>query len=157
MHRPILQHGLTTRHHLWLCLAVVLGLGTQTVVARECHRETPLPADVRLIAPGPQVPEAVARFAGVWVEEVFANGFARVLYSHGASLALNVPLPGFWRVTGRIVDGALRFHLPIPERPEFTYRVAGEMLEGTLQGKGHVRLTRMADVDQVGCGPQAGS
>ena len=53
MHRPILQHGLTTRHHLWLCLAVVLGLGTQTVVARECHRETPLPAEVRLIAPGP--------------------------------------------------------------------------------------------------------
>jgi len=125
---------------------------------------------VGLVAPGPEVPEPVVRFAGVWigewertdrfchtlvVEEVFANGFARVIYSHGASLALNVPLPGFWRATGRIVEGTLRIHEPIPERPEFAYRVAGETLQGTFQGKGHVRLTRVADVSRVGCRPQA--
>ena len=57
----------------------------------------------RLIAPGPEIPAAVARFAGVWVgvwedsgglchtlvvEEVFANGYARVIYSVGTSLGL---------------------------------------------------------------------
>jgi hypothetical protein len=70
MHQPILQHRLTTRHHLWLCLAVALGLalGIQVATAKECHQETPLPADVRLSAPGPQVPDAVARFAGAWMD-----------------------------------------------------------------------------------------
>jgi hypothetical protein len=33
----------------------------------ECHWETPLPADVRLAAPGLEVPEALARFAGAWM------------------------------------------------------------------------------------------
>jgi hypothetical protein len=159
--------------HAWLCISMALGLAlaSQAAAATECQRQTPLPVDVGLVTPGPQVPEAVARFAGVWigewertdgfchtliVEEVFANGFARVIYSHGASLALNVSLPGFWRATGRIADGVLRFHEPIPKRPEFVYRVAGETIEGTFQGKGHVRLTRVADVHQVGCEPQAG-
>lgn len=173
MSQPMLQHGFPRGRYLWLVIAVVLGLAlsTQAATAKACQRETPLPADVRLIAPGPQVPEAVARFAGVWtgewertdgvchtliVEEVLANSYARVIYSHGASLALNVPLPGFWRATGRIVDGTLRFHEPIPERPEFAYQRAGETLEGTFQGEGHARLTRVADVEQVGCGSQSG-
>lgn len=112
MNRPMSQHGIMRGRYLWLVITVALGpaLSTQAATAKECHRETPLPADVHLIAPGPQVPEAVARFAGVWsgewertdgfchtlvVEEVFANGFARVTSSHGASLALDVPLPGF--------------------------------------------------------------
>lgn len=39
---------------LWLCSVVALGLalGTQAAEARECARETPLPAEVHLIAPG---------------------------------------------------------------------------------------------------------
>jgi hypothetical protein len=68
MNGPRLQHGFTIGRHGWLVLAVALGLalGTQAAVAKECHQETPLPADVRLSAPGPEVPEAVARFAGIW-------------------------------------------------------------------------------------------
>src|SRR5215510_2906814 len=64
----MLQHGYTTGHPLGLCLALALGLalGTQAALAKECQREIPLPTDVRLNAPGPDVPEAVARFAGVW-------------------------------------------------------------------------------------------
>jgi hypothetical protein len=73
-----------------------------------------VPADIRLVAPGPEVPEAVAQFAGVWtgewersgelchtlvVEEVWANGFARVIHSHGVSVGLNLPLPGFYYAT----------------------------------------------------------
>jgi Beta-lactamase len=159
--------------------AVVVGLAlsTQAAAARECARETPLPADGRLIAPGPEVPEVVARFAGAWigaaldkgnealchtlvVEEVYANGFARVVFSVGTYADWNVRLPDFLRVTGRIVDGELRFRLPEPERVKLAYRVAGETLSGTAEGPdgttGRASLTRVADVSQVGCASQAG-
>jgi hypothetical protein len=112
MNGSIRQHGCTIGRQVWLIIAVTLGvaLGTQAATTKECQRETPLPTDVRLIAPGPQVPEAVARFAGAWtgewerpgglchtlvVEEVYANGYARAIYSHGTAADLNVRLPGF--------------------------------------------------------------
>ena len=113
--------------------AVQAALEAAAAAAKEGHRETPLPADVRLMAPGSEVPEAFARFAGAWtgqwedsgelchtlvVEEVLANGYARVLSSMGTSVTLSLQLPGFQRVTGRIVDGILRFHGPGPHRPE---------------------------------------
>src|SRR5262245_44782823 len=69
-----------------------------TAHARDCVRETPLPADVKLTAPGANVPLDLARFAGAWtgvwdgdvcstllIEEVFGNGVARVVYSRGTS------------------------------------------------------------------------
>jgi hypothetical protein len=75
MNRPRVRHGFTRGCRLWLCLALSLGmdiavthglaLAPQAATAKECHRETPLPADVRLSAPGSEVPEAVARFAGI--------------------------------------------------------------------------------------------
>src|SRR5262245_55772466 len=148
MHEPMRQHRCTRGHQVWLIISVSLGLalGTQAAAAKECQRETPLPADVQLIAPTPEVPEAFTKFAGVWtgewedsgglchtlvVEEVLANGFARVTLSAGTSVSLGIPLPGFFRVTGRIVDGILRFHDQGPDHPEFTYRVTGETLSGT--------------------------
>jgi hypothetical protein len=179
MNWPMLQHGFTIGHYLWVVSAVVAGLtlSTQATAAKECARETPVPADVRLIAPGPEVPEALARFAGVWigawldkgnealchtlvVEQVHANGFARVIFSEGTYVDWNIRLPDVWRVTGRIVDGELRFHLPVSERPKLAYRVAGETLQGTWEGSDgsteRVSLTRVADLSQVGCGPEAG-
>lgn len=176
MNGPMQQHSCTISRQVWLIIAVTLGLalGMQVAAAKECHHETPLPADVRLIAPGPEVPAAVARFAGVWVgvwedagelchtlvvEEVWANGYVRVIYSVGTSLALNIRLPGFLRVTGRIADGTLRFHLPIRERPARAYRVVGEALQATREAPegriGRAMLTRLADLAPVGCGPQA--
>jgi hypothetical protein len=173
-------------------VAVGLVLVSQVPLAKECHRETLLPAEVRLITPRPEVPEAVARFAGVWVgalrpdgilgaiyqlgrvligrgrfalchtlvvEEVYANGFARVIFSLGTNdVDSNLHLPHVWRVTGRIVDGELRFHLPVPGDPKLAYGVAGETLLGTFEGPdGSIRatLTRLADESQVGCGAQA--
>ncbi len=181
MKQQTLQHRFTTGHHLWVVMTIALGLalGSQAAAAKECQRETPLPADVRLIAPGPEVPEAVARFAGAWsgvsvgpgdsvpicetlvVGEVLANGYARVIFSEGTSVALDVRLPWFVRATGRIVDGELRMPLPVRHRPQLTYRVAGEALHGSSGGvgwrNGRAVLTRVADVSQVGCGPQAGT
>jgi hypothetical protein len=173
MKAAMFQYAYSTgwRLGIVIALALVLALGSQVAAAKECRQETPLPADVRLIAPTPEVPEAFARFTGVWtgewedsgelcytlvVEEVLANGFARVISSGGTSEAWNIQLPGFFRATGRIVDGVMRFHGPGPERPEFAYRVTGETLSGTYKGEGHVRLTRVADVRQVGCGRRDG-
>jgi hypothetical protein len=150
-----------------------LALGSQAAAAKDCARETPLPADVRLITPGPEVPEAIARFAGAWigawddegrealchtlvVEEVLAYGYARVIYSRGTSVSQDIRQPTFLRATGEIIGGALRFHLPGPFRPNLAYRFDGETLRGTFNDKGNVRLTRVADVSQVGCGPSAG-
>src|SRR5262245_24510238 len=98
MHEPMRQPRRTRGQPVWLIITVMLGLalGTQAAAAKECHRETPLPTDVQLVAPASEVPEAFARFAGVWtgewedsgglchtlvVEEVLANGFARVTFS----------------------------------------------------------------------------
>ena len=116
----------------------------------------------------------MARFAGAWtgawldkgreavchtlvVEEVFTNGYARVIYSIGTYAGWDIRQPQFWRATGRIVDGTLRFRFPVPERPDLAYWFAGEALQGTFKGEGSVSLTRMADLSQVGCGPQVRS
>src|SRR2546430_17510271 len=123
MNQQTSPYRFITGRHLWVVMMVALGLavGTQAT-AKECHRETPLPADVRLSAPGPEVREAVARFAGTWlgawldegnealchtlvVEEVLAHGYTRVVYSIGTYTDWNIRLPQFWRVTGKIVDG----------------------------------------------------
>jgi hypothetical protein len=173
MHGSIRPRGCITRRQVWLIITATLGLalGPQVATAKDWQRETPVPADVHLLTPSPAVPATIARFAGVWtgewkhsgefchtlvVEEVLANGHARVIYSYGTSVTVNVRLPGFIRVTGRIVEGELRFHLPIQDRPLYAYRVAGETLHGTGPNDGRIRLTPVADVRQVGCGPQAG-
>jgi hypothetical protein len=41
-------------------------------------------------------------------EEVFPNGYARVIYGHGTYEGGKIRQPDFWRATGRIVDGVLR-------------------------------------------------
>jgi hypothetical protein len=180
MNQPTFQHRFTTGRYWRLVMAVVgavvagLALSPQAATARECHRETPLPADVRLIAPGSEVPEAVARFAGAWsgawldkgnaalchtlvVEQVYANGFARGIFSVGTYADWERRQPNFWYITGRIVDGELRFHI---HGIKLTYRVADEALQGHFDHPdgttGGASLSRVADVSQVGCGPEAG-
>jgi hypothetical protein len=50
-----------------MIMAFVLGLAlsTQAAAVKECQRETPLPTDRHLFTPGPEVLEAMARFAAV--------------------------------------------------------------------------------------------
>ena len=146
---------------------------TQSATAKECRTQTPLPANVRLITPGLNVPEARARFAGAWIgvwvdqtgrealchtlviEEVLPNGYARIIYSIGTSVVWNYRQPDFWRVTGRIVDGVLRFHLPVPGQPSLIYRFDGETLMGSVANReSRVSLTRIGDLAQVNCGSQ---
>ena len=64
MNQPTLQHRFTTGRYGQLVMVVVstvalgLVLSIQAAAARECARETPLPTEVHLITPGPDVPEA---------------------------------------------------------------------------------------------------
>ena len=113
---------------------------------KDCRHSTPLPDDVRLRAPTPDVPADVARFAGSWsgvwldpggeevlcqtliVEEVLPNGYARIVHSRGSYPGWNLSHPTSWRATGRVADGVLRFALPTPDRVELTYRFDGDAL-----------------------------
>src|SRR5262249_5785656 len=92
---------------------VVLALVAAPLSARalECQGAVPLPNDIRLVRPAADVPSAIARFAGAWsgawrdtngrdtqcnalvVEEVHANGFARVVYGVSASTAPGGTMP----------------------------------------------------------------
>jgi len=140
--------------------------------ASECSRTTPLPADTTITPPGADVPADVARFSGacgVWtgrtgtggpcttlvVEEVLANGYARVVYSIGV-FDPHVRLPRYWRASGRIVNGVLSFGLLAPWRAEYTFRPAGTDLAGTYKEgtvESIVTAAPIADVRQVGCPP----
>jgi hypothetical protein len=146
-----------------LCLPV-----TTAAAARDCRDETPLPPDVRLIAPAADVPAAFARFAGVWVgpwketggdtvcatlvvEEVLPSGHARLVYSHGAWEPLPIRVPAYFRAAGRIVDDELRFALPTYDRAPMAYRFTAGALAGTIRGAGHHAATRAPDLAGIGC------
>src|SRR5262245_27174873 len=141
--------------------------------AKDCTRETPLPDDVKITPPGANVPADLAGFAGAWtgiwdgdictafvVEEVFPNGVARVVYSRGTADTLKLYQPRYWRATGRIAEGVLRFKLPTIDRPDFEYRYRSDT--GTLAGISRPRavgrkvsMTRVADVAAIGCASRA--
>jgi hypothetical protein len=139
--------------------------------AMECSRATPLPTDTTITPPGADVPADVARFSGAWggiwtgrngaggpcttlvIEEVFANGYARVVYSIGV-FDPSVRLPRYWRASGRIVNGVLNFGLPAPSQAEYTFRSAGTDLAGTYKEgtvESVVTAAPIADVRQVVC------
>ena len=138
---------------------------------KECLRATPLPTDITITPPAADVPADVARFSGAWggvwtgptgaggpcttlvVEEVFANGYARVVYSIGV-FDPSVRLPRYWRASGRIVNGVLNFGLPAPSQAEYTFRSAGTDLAGTYKEgtvESVVTAAPIGDVRQVGC------
>jgi hypothetical protein len=145
---------------------------TGSADAKNCPRETPLPADTRITAPAADVPADAARFSGAWtgafkdrtntdgachtlvVEEVFANGYARVIFSAGTHEPWGIRLPTHARATGRVVDGVLRFQLRGVPPPGLDYRFTGGALAvSTHVGALEVRSTliRVADVSHIGC------
>ena len=148
-----------------LCLAL-----TSAAAARDCRDETPLPADVHLIAPAASVPPAVARFAGVWigpwrgpdgdttacatlvVEEILPSGHARLVYSVGAWEPHEIRVPRYWRASGRVVDGELRFALSAGARPSHVYRFTGDVLAGSFRERWTHTVTRAPALTGIACG-----
>jgi len=147
---------------------LLVSLPGRSAEARDCRDETPLPAGVRLIVPGADVPPDAARFAGAWVgawkdatgdtvcatlvvEDVLPTGHARVTYSHGTWEPFGLRVPMYWRAPARVVDGELRFALPMPDRPPMAYRFSGNGLAGTFRGGGHHAAVRVPDLAGIGC------
>ena len=132
-------------------LAVVvfaLTVAPLTVAALDCRGATSLLDDVRIVPAAAEVPAALVRFAGAWsgawrdrkgeeaqcttlvVEEVHANGYARVVYSVGASPVLGSGMPGVWRTTARHADGVLT-----TEIVGFTFTIGRQRLHFAAGGQ----------------------
>ena len=138
--------------------------------AKDCRGETPLPADHAVVPAPSDVPAEIAAFLGEWsgtwtargqewecmvlvVQEVYANGYARGVYSVGMSETPGNSVPMFFKIVGRIADGALRFALPIELPAAFAYRLDGDRLLGTFNGNvAEVILTRVPDLASLECG-----
>lgn len=150
-------------------VVLVLAHAPSAGAALDCRHTLPLPDDVRLVPPTSDVPAEIARFAGAWsggwtdpkgieaqcqmlvVEEVFANGYARSIYSVGASANLGSGVPGVWRVTGRIEDGVLRFTLPVPGGGRLAYRIDSNQLSATYNDGRPASLRRVSDPAPLAC------
>lgn len=104
----------------------------------------PLPQDVKIMAPGANIPEQAAAFSGAWaggawngilphvlvVENISAAGEASVIYSIADGPDLNIKA-SFIRVQGRIENGRLTFTLGNGEvRVEYVIGAGGD-LNGT--------------------------
>jgi hypothetical protein len=155
-------------------VVLMLAVVPASAAALDCRGATPLPDDLKIVPAAADAPASAARFAGAWsgawrdsrgndaqcntlvIEEVHANGYARVVYSVGASPTTGSGTPSFWRMTGRHVDGVLRFDLPAIGRNALAYRFDGAQLVGTYNDGGSVRLDRIADVTAMRCGQKPG-
>jgi len=150
---------------------MLLGLGA-VADAQDCARAIALPADLTITPPATDIPVDLARFAGAWngrwvnrtntnatacgtvvVEQIFPNGYIRLIYSVG-TLDPFIPQPQYWRTAGRIASGVLRFEIPVPPRPEYTFRFAGAGLAGTFKDgpiQATMTATRLADPSTAAC------
>lgn len=101
--------------------------GTTPAMAENCVKAAPLPSDVAIVAPTPDIPAEYAAFSGVWgdarwdgelcgklaVESITKEGdtfVARVVYSKGNSDQWHVTA-GFERLSGKFVGDELRLTL----------------------------------------------
>jgi dienelactone hydrolase len=157
-----IQAALSRNRTLFTCVvALILALGPPHAVSAQ-PTAVPLPPDLSLEAPGPDVPPELAKFAGVWgngawdgvlahvlvVEQVRPDGEARVVYGYGDAPDWNVSR-GHARVSARVEGGALIFDLR-GGRVRVEYRFEGDSLRGTYTIGGRVStvtLTRTTVAD----------
>ena len=95
-------------------------------------QEFPLPSDVKIVAPGPEVPPEMASFSGTWkgkwkarapfmyiVESIEPNGAVTLVYSWAKYRAWSWS-GGYERNSGKISKGKLRF---TNKHGEYTSRI----------------------------------
>ncbi|HLI10128.1 MAG TPA: dienelactone hydrolase family protein [Alphaproteobacteria bacterium] len=123
-----------------------------------------LPGDLTLTRPGPDVPPAIAAFAGIWagdrwdgtvphalvVERVGADGAADVIYALGSDWASH-EVHSYQRLHGEIVNGHLGFVLPnTHQRVDYSFAAGGRLLGRATTPYGwrsYVLLKRIAAPD----------
>ncbi len=157
----------TRRAGLTIGFLLVIVRAATDAEAKDCRRETPLPAEIQLTAPGPEVPEEIARFAGVWngawyeegvpglcnslvVERLYPNGFAELIDSYGFHVPLDIKTPGYFRAVGRVKDGVLTYFNRSGKRLEFRWMDGG--LRGTFEGEKDARFEAIASLAEISCG-----
>lgn len=101
---------------------LLLGIVFSLLLTTPGHAQFPLPKDVQIVAPGPNVPEQAAAFSGVWaggawdgilphiliVESISASGEASVLESYTGAPDWKMKAD-FRRVQGNIEHGRLTY------------------------------------------------
>jgi hypothetical protein len=132
-------------------VAFVWAVNAPSAAAAEC--ETPLPEDVRIVAPGTDVPLDLARFSGAWgdgkwggqlcntliVEMVAADGVIEAIYSWGEYREWDTA-PGFSRISASVIDGKLAF--AAPHGGTVIYWLSGRYVRGAYErGTLDVRIT----------------
>lgn len=97
------------------------------------YDDVPLPADLKVVPPDPNLPQEYAKFSGKWygiwdsnilkhvlvVEEIDQAG-ARVVYAWGTAPAWWIDQPGWVRVKGQFTKGSLVIET---QRATVTYRM----------------------------------
>lgn len=114
----------------------------------------PLPPDIRIVAPGPEVPPAIAAFSGRWgpnrwngnqlshiliVEEIKPSGAATVIYAYGDWSAWNIKANSI-RLHATFTNGTLKVALPNGAEAEYTIDKIGG-IDGTYFPKGGMIAT----------------
>lgn len=125
------------------------------------HSQVPLPPDLSIADPSPDVPAEEAAFSGAWgngawdgtvptaliVERVHANGSASVIYAVGASPQANIQ-PEWLRLQGRIASSHLIVqNLPHGGIARYTVGAQGHLIgtyTTTTGARSHVVLQRIA-------------
>lgn len=145
--------------------ACVLAVALVAILVGQVSAElaaVPMPPDLNVEAPGPDVSPELAKFVGVWgngawdgvlphvlvVEQVRPDGQALVVYAYGDAPDWNVTR-GYARVVGRIERGALAFNLR-GGRVKVEYRFEEDSLRGTYTVGNRVSTVTLARTTAAG-------
>ena len=117
--------------------------------AMDCVSETPLPSDLAMTSPTSDVPQANARYVGVWVgawqdqgrdalchrlviSSVDADGAVEGIYSSGTYAGWNISRSDYYNIQGRIFDGKLVL-AQFPSGSQARYWFSGNDLQGLYE------------------------
>jgi hypothetical protein len=130
------------RFRLWCQHVDPSGAATPPSVA-------PLPSDVRIVPPEPTMPQQLAAFSGTWsgvwdgllphvlVVEEIVPPHAVVIYAWGTAPQWQVTQPGWSRVRGAFVEGALKLSLRGPATAMYRLQPDGT-LDATYEWAGGI-------------------
>mgnify|MGYP000904181369 CR=1 FL=1 len=153
--------------HLRMYTLLLLGIVFSLLLSTPGHAQFPLPKDVQVVTPVPNVPEQAAAFSGAWaggawdgvlphiliVESISASGEASVIYSLAEMPDWNQKA-NFRRVQGRIENNRLTLMFTLKQgEAHVEYVIGGDgNLNGTYtRGRTVSKVTlKKTTLDEVG-------